>query len=138
MENIILKGQVTATSNKVDGKFKQDKPSKTAYLVIAEEDKQKAIDFGLSEYTSKEDGNSFFITKLPQQVAIYVEGVKTLTPEKMSGSVDTPNFMTDPEKMLNLNIIKGENMGNAFYRLQAIQIKSTTDIISIEQENPFE
>ena len=136
MENILLTGSVT-TSNKVDLKFKQDNARKTAYVTVVEADKQKAIDFGLTEYTSKEDGNSFFIIKLPQQIAIFVAGADNLVPEKMSGSVDTPNFNTAEGKNFKLNIIKGESMGNDFYRLQAIQIQESTDIVIVEQANPF-
>ena len=137
MENIVIKGKVTATSNKVDGKFKQEEPTKTAYLTISDADKEKAITFGLREYTSKEDGKSFFIAKLPKNVAIYVEGVKSATPELMSGSVQTPNFKTTDEYDLALNIIKGENLGNEFFRLQAIQIKKTNDVAELQPENPF-
>lgn len=137
MENILLKGMVTATSNKVDSRFKQEAPTKTAYITIADEDIAKAIQFGLTEYSSKQDGNRFFIIKLPQNIAIYVQGGDNVTPEKMSGGIDSPNFMTNKDKMLNLNIIKGENMGNEFFRLQAIQITDSTDIISVEQTNPF-
>lgn len=137
MENIVIKGKVTATSNKVDGKFKQEEPTKTAYLTIAEEDKKKAVEFGLREYTSSEDGNIFFIVKLPKNVALYVEGVKSASPELMSGSVATNNFKTTDEYDLSLNIIKGENLGNVFYRLQAIQITKASDITEIKPENPF-
>lgn len=137
MENLTVKGIITATSNKVDTKFKQESPTKTAYVTIADEDIAKAIQFGLTEYSSKQDGKRFFIIKLPQNIAIYVQGGENVTPEKMSGGVDTPNFMTSKDKLLNLNIIKGENMGNEFFRLQAIQITDSTDIISVEQTNPF-
>lgn len=137
MENIILKGRVTATSNKVDEKYKKENPTKTAYVTISEADRQKAIDFGLSEYNSKQDGNSFFIVKLPKDVAIYVEGTGKIVPEKMSGKVDTPNFMTAENKEVKMNFIKGEKSGNDFYRLQAIQITESTDIISVLPDNPF-
>jgi len=136
MENLVIKGRVTATSNKVDTKFKQENPTKTAYVTVSDEaEKKKLIDFGLTEYTSKQDGLSFFIIKLPQNVAIFVEGVKGS--EQLSGSVETPNFFTVEGKELLLNIIKGENMNNDFFRLQAIRIEQSTDVVILEQVNPF-
>ena len=136
MENLVIKGRITATSNKVDTKFKQENPTKTAYVTVSDEtEKKKLIDFGLTEYTSKQDGLSFFIIKLPQNVAIFVEGVKGS--EQLSGSVETPNFFTVEGKELLLNIIKGENMNNDFFRLQAIRIEQSTDVVILEQVNPF-
>ena len=136
MENLVIKGRITATSNKVDAKFKQEIPTKTAYVTVADEaEKKKLIDFGLTEYSSKADDLSFFIIKLPQKVAIYVEGVDE--PEPMSGGVETPNFSTVEDKELFLNIIKGKNMNRDFFRLQAIKIDQSTDIVLVEQTNPF-
>ena len=136
MENVVIKGRITATSNKVDTKFKQENPTKTAYATVADEaEKKKLIDFGLTEYTSKADGLSFFIIKLPQNVAIYVEGVEGSEP--MSGGVETPNFSTVGGKNLSLNIIKGQHMNNDFFRLQAIKIDQSSDIVEVEQGNPF-
>lgn len=137
MENLLLKGQVTATSKKQNEKFKADTPKKTAYLLLDEEDVQKAVDFGMTKYTSKEDGKDFFIVKLPQNVSIYVRGAKGVEPEKIDGGIDTPNFKTEDGKFLNLNIIKGQNLGNDFFRLQAIQITDSTDIQDVVAENPF-
>lgn len=136
MENIVINGRVTATSNKVDTKFKQENPTKTAYLTVSDEtEKKKLIDFGLTEYTSKKDGLSFFIIKLPQNVAIYVDGVEGSEP--LSGSVETPNFSTAEDKELAINIIKGEHMNNDFFRLQAIKIDQSSDIVEVVQTNPF-
>lgn len=136
MENLVINGRITATSNKVDTKFKQENQTKTAYVTVSDEaEKKKLIDFGLTEYTSKQDGLSFFIIKLPQNVAIYVDGVDQ--PEPMSGGVDTPNFSTIGNKDLSLNIIKGEHMNNDFFRLQAIKIDQSSDIVEVEQTNPF-
>ena len=55
----------------------------------------------------------------------------------MSGGVDTPNFSTIGNKELPLNIIKGEHMNNDFFRLQAIKIEQSSDIVEVEQTNPF-
>lgn len=136
MENLVIKGRITATSNKVDTKFKQENPTKTAYVTVSDEtEKKKLIDFGLTEYTSKKDGLSFFIIKLPQNVAIYVDGVEGSEP--LPGNTETPNFSTVEGKDLSLNIIKGEHMNNDFFRLQAIKIEQSSDIVEVEQTNPF-
>lgn len=138
MENIVIKGRISATSNKVDDKFRQEQPTKTAYVTVTDpKDIDNLKKFGLTQYSSKEDQSSFFIIKLPKQVAIYVSGVSKQEPEKMSGGIDTPNFSTPEGKELSLNIIKGENMGRDFFRLQAIQIEDANDIIEVEQTNPF-
>src|SRR5690606_11441785 len=136
--NVVVKGHVSATSNKVDNKFKNEDPTKTAYLIVNEPaEAQKLIDFGLTQYSSKTDDTKFFIVILPKQVDIYIKGADGNAPEKYSGRLDSPNFSTTPDKDLNLNIIQGENTGNKFFRLQAIQIEETTDFIEVEQTNPF-
>lgn len=134
MENIVIKGRISATSNKVDGKFQQETPTKTAYVEVTEEESKKAlVGFGLTEYTSKDDGKNFFIIKLPKEVSIF-QGNQM---HKIPGGVDTPNFKTPDDKELMLNIIRGNNKGNDFYRLQAILVQEQSDIETIAPENPF-
>src|SRR5699024_12121105 len=71
MENLIIKGQITATSNKVNEDYKTDNPTKTAYLTVTDDNIRKAmVNFGLTEYTSKQDDSNFFIIKLPQQLTL--------------------------------------------------------------------
>lgn len=136
--NVVVKGQVSATSNKVDNRFKNEDPTKTAYLIVNDPvEVQKLIDFGLTQYSSKTDDTKFFIVKLPKEVAIYIKGADGNPPEKYSGRLDSPNFSTVEGKDLNLNIIQGENTGNKFFRLQAIQIEETSDFIEVQQTNPF-
>lgn len=136
--NVVVKGQVSATSNKVDNRFKNEDPTKTAYLIVNDPaEAQKLIDFGLTQYSSKTDDTKFFIVKLPKEVAIYIKGADGNAPEKYSGRLDSPNFSTAEGKDLNLNIIQGENTGNKFFRLQAIQIEETSDFIEVQQTNPF-
>lgn len=137
MENLVINGRISATSSKVDSKFKQETPTKTAYVTVTDEAmKTKMKEFGLDEYSSKKDGASFYIIKLPKDLAIYVKGGSPV-PEKTSGGIETPNFSTPENKELQFNIIKGENMGNKFFRLQAIQIEESSDIQEVEQTNPF-
>jgi len=48
------------------------------------------------------------------------------------------NFKTKDDSTISINIVKGENMGNVFYRLQAILVENASIIEPIEPENPFE
>lgn len=138
MENLVIRGQVTATSKKQSEEFKAEFPKKTAYLKIHEDDVKKAVTFGLRMYTPKDGGEDFFMVKLPENITIYVKGAKGVEPEKLDGGLETPNFKTADDKSLSLNIIRGEKSGNLFFRLQAIQITESGDIQDVIAENPFE
>lgn len=136
MENIIILGKITATSKKSDGKFKQETPTKTAYVEAKDRiEKEKLVKFGLREYTSAADGNNFFIIKLPQNVAVYVG--ESDEPFDIDGSTETANFKTADHIYTAINIIKGEKDGNEFYRLQAIMVSDSSQIEMIEKQNPF-
>lgn len=138
MENLVIAGQITATSNKVSGDFKSEQPTKTVYFITDPKFDLLLQDFGLTRYTSKEDGKPFYIVKMAQNVAIYATGKANEQPEKMSGLVtDGPNIKTADGVTVKMNLIKGEKTGNVFYRLQAILITGSGDIQEIEQENPF-
>ena len=138
MENIVIQGRITATSNKVDGKYTQENPTKTAYITVDDdENRKKLIGFGLTEYTSKEDKKPFFIIKLPQEVSLFRSYQTDQPPEKISGGVETNNFKTPDNKVLYMNIIRGNNKGNDFYRLQAINLEEPGDFQDIQPENPF-
>ena len=50
MENMVIKGQITATSKKQNGKFKQEVATKTAYVSTDEEYSKRLEDFGLTKY----------------------------------------------------------------------------------------
>ena len=48
MENLIIKGQITATSNKVNEDYKTDNPTKTAYVTVTDDNIRQAMtNFGL-------------------------------------------------------------------------------------------
>lgn len=138
MENLVIKGIITATSKKIDDKFKQEVPTKTAYIKTDLENAKKLQDFGLTKYTSKQ-GDDYFIIKLPANLMVYTpDGFGKKRPDLSQvfyDGVETNNFKT--EKMLPLNIIKGNHMNNDFFRLQAIRVDDESDIIEIEPENPF-
>ena len=134
MENLIIKGQITATSNKVNEDYKTDNPTKTAYVTVTDDNIRKAmVNFGLTEYTSKQDDTNFFIIKLPQQLTL----VKGNHMRKMSGDVESPNIKTKDDEEFKMNIIKGRNKGNDFFRLQAIEVNDYSDVEQILMENPF-
>lgn len=134
MENVIINGRISATSNKVDGEFKQEVPTKTAYVEVTNDtDRATLTKLGMTEYTSKSDDVNFYIIKLPKQVSIF----KGNEMHKISGGVKTPNFKTPDDKELKFNIIKGNNKGNDFFRLQAVLVDEYSDIEEIQMENPF-
>lgn len=140
MENIIVKGQITATSKKQSGDFAQEIPTKTAYVSTDEINSKLLEDFGVQKYTSKEDEN-YFIIKFPADLMIfkpngYGEKRPDLSRIELEG-VETNNFKTPDDKLLPFNIVKGNHKNNDFFRLQAIRIESDDDIEEIKPENPF-
>ena len=141
MQNLVIEAIITATSKKQDGEFQQQVPTKTAYLKADETNAKLLEDFGLTRYTSKEDKEDYFIVKFPQNVVLYFpNGLGERRPDLSlvtHNDVETNNFRTPEDKPLKLNILKGENKGNIFYRLQAILVDSAEDIEEIKPENPF-
>lgn len=134
MENLIITGKVSATSNKVDDKFVQETPTKTAFVEVSDPNIVQAMEnFGLTQYTSRDNQTDFFIIKCPKQVTL----VKGNQMRKMSGGVETPNFKTADDKEFKMNIIKGHNKGNDFFRLQAILVDDYAEVENIMMENPF-
>lgn len=140
MENIIVKGQVTATSKKQSGDFSQVIPTKTAYVSTDETNSKLLEDFGLTKYTS-EEGENYFIIKFPANLMVFKPngfGEKRLDLSRIElDEIETNNFKTPDEKLLPLNIVKGNHKNNDFFRLQAISIEEDSDIEQILPENPF-
>lgn len=147
MENLVIEGIITATSKKNnDESFKQEIPTKTAFISTDEENAKKMENFGLTKYTSK-DGSDYFIIKFPSNVMVYLpNGFGRKRPdlsqvnhidEKTGIQFETNNFKTPDNKMLPLNIIKGNHKNNDFFRLQAIRVDNEKDIEEILPENPF-
>ena len=141
MQNLVIEAIITATSKKQDGEFAQTVPTKTAYLKADEENSKLLEEFGLTRYTSKQDKEDYFIIKFPQNVVLYLpNGLGERRPDLSlvtHNDVETNNFRTPEDKPLKLNILKGENKGNIFYRLQAILVDSVEDIEEVKPENPF-
>ena len=134
MENLIIQGTISTTSNKQSEKFVAKTPQKTAYITVDESTAEKLEDFGLRQYTSK-NGESFFALKVVNELQMYFDKSKVSTP--LPTSTQDPNFKTADGVVIGMNIIKGENLGNSFFRLQAVLLKQASDITQIEAENPF-
>lgn len=130
MEQVNVKAVITATSKKgtkIDG---TPNTRKTAYLEINEKDLQKAKDFGLRQYTSREDKANFFMVQVTEEVDVYDKYGDVV--ETKDGGTETPNFHSDKKEVL-VNILKGEHKGNTFYRLKAVQ----GELKDVEHQNPF-
>ena len=135
MENITAIVKINTTSNKISDKFKQETSTKTVY-VTADADNTKVLkDFGLQLYTSKENNEDFFILKFAAKTLLYIPGEDSPVSFAEEVSTTTPNF-TSGDKTVGVNIVKGINMGNEFYRLQALQATPET-FEFIKPENPF-
>lgn len=142
LTNLIVEVQITATSNRESEDFKAEVPTKTAYLKADEAQSAKMVEFGMTQYTSEEDNTPFFILKCARNIAVYLNG-KDEEPVIRSGEIylednrRNPNFKTPDDKTVKINIIKGENKGNVFCRLQAILVDDYSDIEIVVPENPF-
>lgn len=132
METLLLKGIITATSDKQSDKFVTASPQKSVYIELDADNTQKAKAFGLREYTSQEDGNAFFIIKTSRKVDLYQDKVKVDTISGVAGEYE--NFHSDG-KEVGLSLIKGESkQGNEYYRLHAIN----GEMVRVESINPFQ
>src|SRR5699024_856988 len=102
MENLVVLGQITATSKKNDGEFSQEIPTKTAYVRTDEKYAKKLEDFGLTKYTSRENNEDYFIIKFPQNVMIYLpNGLGAKRPDLSQVThegIETNNFKTPDNK----------------------------------------
>lgn len=129
LNNIIIKASITTTSNKTKEHFA---PRKTAFLKVADVDRDRLISFGVPEYTSK-DGEPFFCVKLADSVKLWDSYGNHTT---IDTSVNAPNFKTTENVMLRMNIIKGNKHNNDYYRLNAILCEED-NIETIKETNPF-
>ena len=139
MENIAVKVNITATSNKQNSQYKTDNPKKSVYFTpLNDTEKAKLIDFGLVEYTPKDGGASFFVVKSTDEIKCWLN--KQIV-EKIPASIEDSNFKFEEGKFLTINIIKGENVGNVFYRINGIKFEDDTLMQHayqpIEEECPF-
>lgn len=134
---LVVEGFVTATSKKQNEKFKSDNPTITAYVKPAGQEALAKLEaFGLRKYTSKEDGENFFIIKCSANVSVYNGNDKV----RRDATIETGElFKTSEVKPVKLAIMYGEpESGNAFYRLYAIAVEDYSEVENIESRNPFE
>ena len=130
LDNITINAIITTTSNKTKENYA---PRKTAFLNVAEEDRERLISFGVPEYVSKE-GEKFFCVKLTDEVKLWNREGKYTT---IDATIDAPNFKTTENVMLRMNIVKGNKNHNDFYRLHASRVVCW-NIETIKETNPFE
>lgn len=153
-ETVIVKAQITATSNKSDGKYKQKKPTKTVYLVPeSEAESQKLIDFGLTQYTpdteKDKSAKPYFIIKATEFVKFYTsqEGFEEIYFGTEIEDVNTEtgeitvkkalNYTTAEPVYLAIMFIEGGDNGNDFYRLNSIMHKDREILQEVQPVNPF-
>ena len=132
MENLIISGIISTTSNKQSTEFRVENPQKTAYLQLDEKNAKLLEEFGIQKYTSN-NGDDFHCIKLIDKLKLYFDDSKGCL--EFESDVNQPNFKT--EKEVKMNIIKGEKAGNTFYRIQALKLDDVSDLVQIEAENPF-
>lgn len=125
-----IKGIITATSHKQSDKFATQNPRKSVYLKLDEANAKRAKEFGMQEYTSK-NGESFFILKASELVKLYNQD--GLHGTANGNADDDSNNWTSGDKEVGLAIFRGENKGNVFLRLFAIQ----GELEEVQPENPF-
>lgn len=135
MKDLVIKGQITATSKKQSDKFVAKTPQKTAYLKLDAKNAKLAQEFGLQEYTPKDGGEPYFMVKIVEKLRAYYDDSKEY--DQLDTSIDTPNFKTSDGVEIGLAIVQGENLGNKFYRLSAVKLSSSSDILEVEAANPF-
>lgn len=150
-ETVIVKAQITATSNKFNGKYKQKTPTKSVYIVPENaQEEQKLIDFGLTRYTPDNgNANSYFIVKATQFVKFYTSqdeyeevyfGTQTEEVNSETGEMDIKkalNYSTAEPVYLSIMFVEGSGYDNDFYRLNAIMHKDRTILEELQPVNPF-
>lgn len=135
MENLVIRGKISTTSNKQSKEFKSESPKKTAYLEVDEKNSKLLEKFGVPKYTSK-DGEDFHCVKTVDEVKIHFSKSEN-EPVPFPSTLDDPNYQTKDGVTIGMNIIKGNKAGNDFYRLQAVLLNDINDIEEIMGENPF-
>lgn len=153
-ETVVAKVQITATSNKSDGKYKQKAPTKTVYIVPEKaEEAKKLIDFGLTMYTpdseKDKEAKPYFIVKATQLVKFYtskeeheevifgteIEEVNPETGEILTKK--TLNYTTTEPVHVSIMFVEGGDNGNDFYRLNSIMHKDRGVLQEVKPVNPF-
>ena len=87
METLLINGTITATSNKKSDLSSENSQRKSIYLSLDKENEKKALDFGLTMYTSQ-DNENFFIVKASNEITIY----KGNEAKRIKSDINSNNF----------------------------------------------
>lgn len=132
MEQFLTKAIILSTSTKQSELYKTDDPRKTVYLELAPHDVERAIEFGLTKYITRDTGKPFFIVKTAREVPRF-ENKHSVSPvEKLDGTDQGANFNSGGD-LVTVSIVKGVSHKRDFFRLNAI----LGNIVEIEKNNPF-
>lgn len=130
METLLINGTITATSNKKSDLSSENSQRKSIYLSLDKENEKKALDFGLTMYTSQ-DNENFFIVKASNELTIY----KGNEAKRIKSDINSNNFSTSSN--VGIAIMKGEKNRNTFYRLYALSVNNYNQIEETKHLNPF-
>lgn len=138
MKTIQLLGTISSTSDK-KGDFDTNRKS-IWFNFLDKDEMQKAKDFGLSVYTSKEDGKDFTVIKASKQIKVYdrdnnlIDVKSGIRYDEDDKELQTkyPNFHSD-NSVVAIAVNEGENKGNNFHRVYAIM----GEVVEFEGESPF-
>lgn len=143
MENIVVNVMIAATSNKISDRYKRDVYTKTVFLQADSKNSKLLEDFGLRKYTSTKDNTEFYQLQCSRDVLVYTTQDPKEEPITLCCVVKdvnhpelepTCNFNSN-EEIVSVNIIRAENSGNNFVRLQAIM--APNGITFVKPQNPF-
>lgn len=137
MRNIVFNGIITATSKKQSADFVSRVQTKTAYLEVDEKTAIELENFGLTKYSSREDGSEFFIVKFSSNLVGYTEsGDEHIDLSDLAGLETANNFKTT--QSIGISVIEGENLKNKFYRIDALLLsQDLRELEKLERKNPF-
>lgn len=134
MKTITFEGIITQTSNKQGKDYASENPKKSVYISVDNENAKILEDFGLTKYTSKKDNVDFFVVKASANISRY-ENDKIVEKINGNGEDDVPNFSSN-NNTIGMAIMEGENKGNKFMRLYAINCEAGI-VTENEPSSPF-
>ena len=120
---IVVRGIITATSDKQSQDFDVNTELKTVHFVPQNDtEREKLIEFGLQEYGKE---HKYFMAKLPKTFKhgnVTRSGLAQTEANIDEGTgeiIDNPNFHSDGN-IVALALFKGEKSKNVFYRITRI------------------
>lgn len=133
-KQLILTNVVLTTADyKESGKFEREIKRKTTYIIPSDaETAKKMIDFGLTQYTTKDNKINIFIVPFSNECMYYDEQKKYRTPIIFDNT--KPNFKVENA---TINIIQGISIEKqVFNRVNALRVKSA-DTIEVFKKDYF-